>query len=327
MNWIAPPTVTTSSSDAWKPSRHSLRTNSSRGVAHVVGEEGERLAGVAQRRDGLRRAVERLVADPDGSRRGRAGRGRSAAEPGERHSRCLSSPPMSRRLGSLAAALLALVLRRGRLRRDSDDSESDATPRRPSRPPGRGDRRAARRSRPRSRRAPGKLDQAQGASSTPAKTYVATVVARAAASSRSTLDAKRAPQTGGVVQVPRRQGLLRRARPSTASSPASSSRAATRRATAPAAPATRSSRSRRSDLAYSKGVVAMAKGGTEPAGASGSQFFVVTGEDAAAAAGLRAARQGHRGPGRRRHDRRRPDDPDEQPTDPVVIGSVKVSGP
>ena len=33
-------------------------------------------------------------------------------------------------------------------------------------------------------------------------------------------------------------------------------------------------------LQYTKGVVAMAKGGTEPAGASGSQWFVVTAEDA-----------------------------------------------
>jgi peptidyl-prolyl cis-trans isomerase B (cyclophilin B) len=33
-----------------------------------------------------------------------------------------------------------------------------------------------------------------------------------------------------------------------------------------------------SDLAYSRGVVAMAKTGTEPAGTSGSQFFVVTAE-------------------------------------------------
>ena len=32
-------------------------------------------------------------------------------------------------------------------------------------------------------------------------------------------------------------------------------------------------------LAYTRGVVAMAKGGTEPPGASGSQFFVVTGEE------------------------------------------------
>ncbi len=34
------------------------------------------------------------------------------------------------------------------------------------------------------------------------------------------------------------------------------------------------------DAAYTKGVVAMAKTGTEPSGTSGSQFFVVTGADA-----------------------------------------------
>jgi peptidyl-prolyl cis-trans isomerase B (cyclophilin B) len=33
------------------------------------------------------------------------------------------------------------------------------------------------------------------------------------------------------------------------------------------------------DIVYSEGVVAMAKGGDEPAGTSGSQFFVVTGKD------------------------------------------------
>jgi cyclophilin family peptidyl-prolyl cis-trans isomerase len=33
------------------------------------------------------------------------------------------------------------------------------------------------------------------------------------------------------------------------------------------------------DAAYTKGVVAMAKGGSEPAGTAGSQFFVVTGAD------------------------------------------------
>lgn len=33
------------------------------------------------------------------------------------------------------------------------------------------------------------------------------------------------------------------------------------------------------DLQYTRGIVAMAKTGTEPAGTSGSQFFVVTGED------------------------------------------------
>ncbi|HEY1354827.1 MAG TPA: peptidylprolyl isomerase, partial [Solirubrobacterales bacterium] len=34
------------------------------------------------------------------------------------------------------------------------------------------------------------------------------------------------------------------------------------------------------NLKYTKGVVAMAKGGTDPAGRSGSQFFVVTGPNA-----------------------------------------------
>ena len=34
------------------------------------------------------------------------------------------------------------------------------------------------------------------------------------------------------------------------------------------------------DVVYSEGVVAMAKGGTEPAGTAGSQFFVVTAPDA-----------------------------------------------
>jgi cyclophilin family peptidyl-prolyl cis-trans isomerase len=34
------------------------------------------------------------------------------------------------------------------------------------------------------------------------------------------------------------------------------------------------------DAAYTRGVVAMAKTGAEPAGTSGSQFFVVTGKDA-----------------------------------------------
>ena len=35
-----------------------------------------------------------------------------------------------------------------------------------------------------------------------------------------------------------------------------------------------------SDLAYTRGVVAMAKAGVDPSGASGSQFFIVTAQDA-----------------------------------------------
>jgi peptidyl-prolyl cis-trans isomerase B (cyclophilin B) len=78
------------------------------------------------------------------------------------------------------------------------------------------------------------------------------------------------------------------------------------------------------DASYTKGTVAMAKGGSEPAGTSGSQFFVVTADDAGlppdyaivgtVTSGMDTVeRIGKLG------------DPDsEQPTQPVVIESVKV---
>ena len=79
-----------------------------------------------------------------------------------------------------------------------------------------------------------------------------------------------------------------------------------------------------SDARYTKGVVAMAKSGAEPAGTSGSQFFVVTGADVGlppdyaivgnVTSGLDVAeRIGQLG-----------DPATEQPTRPVVIESVKV---
>ena len=78
------------------------------------------------------------------------------------------------------------------------------------------------------------------------------------------------------------------------------------------------------DAAYTKGVVAMAKAGNEPPGAAGSQFYVVTGEDAGlppdyAVVGKIAAGQdvvdriGTLG-----------DPATEQPTQAVVIDSVRV---
>ena len=53
------------------------------------------------------------------------------------------------------------------------------------------------------------------------------------------------------------------------------------------------------DAAYTRGVVAMAKTGAEPAGTAGSQFFVVTGKDALLPARVRAARRRQQRPGRR----------------------------
>jgi peptidyl-prolyl cis-trans isomerase B (cyclophilin B) len=80
-------------------------------------------------------------------------------------------------------------------------------------------------------------------------------------------------------------------------------------------------------LAYTKGVVAMAKGGNEPPGASGSQWFVVTAEDAQLPPDY--ALLGKVTEGLEVVDKigAVPTTPDEQPADPVVIRSVKVSGP
>ena len=80
-------------------------------------------------------------------------------------------------------------------------------------------------------------------------------------------------------------------------------------------------------LQYTKGVVAMAKGGNEPAGASGSQWFVVTAEDAQLPPDY--ALLGKVTEGQDVVDRIGvvPTTADEQPVDPVVIRSVKVSGP
>ncbi len=80
-------------------------------------------------------------------------------------------------------------------------------------------------------------------------------------------------------------------------------------------------------LQYTKGVVAMAKGGNEPAGASGSQWFVVTAEDAQLPPDY--ALLGKVTEGQDVVDRIGvvPTTADEQPVDPVVIRSVKVTGP
>ncbi len=79
------------------------------------------------------------------------------------------------------------------------------------------------------------------------------------------------------------------------------------------------------DLTYTKGVVAMAKTATEPAGASGSQFFVVTAEDAGLPPDY--ALLGKVTEGQEVVDLIgvAPVGPDEQPTDPIVMESVTVT--
>jgi cyclophilin family peptidyl-prolyl cis-trans isomerase len=79
-------------------------------------------------------------------------------------------------------------------------------------------------------------------------------------------------------------------------------------------------------LAYDKGVVAMAKTQTEPAGASGSQFFVVTADSTPL--DPEYALVGRVTAGQDVVDRigKLPSDPStERPRDPVVIRSIRIS--
>jgi cyclophilin family peptidyl-prolyl cis-trans isomerase len=79
------------------------------------------------------------------------------------------------------------------------------------------------------------------------------------------------------------------------------------------------------DLQYTKGVVAMAKTETEPAGTSGSQFFVVTGEDAGLPPDY--ALLGKVTKGQEVVDKIGVAEvgADEQPKQPIVIRSIRVT--
>ena len=78
------------------------------------------------------------------------------------------------------------------------------------------------------------------------------------------------------------------------------------------------------DLTYTKGVVAMAKTATDPAGTSGSQFFVVTGEDAGLPPDY--ALLGKVTKGQEVVDKIGVVEvgPDEAPTKPVVIRQIRI---
>jgi cyclophilin family peptidyl-prolyl cis-trans isomerase len=77
------------------------------------------------------------------------------------------------------------------------------------------------------------------------------------------------------------------------------------------------------DASYTKGVVAMAKTDQEPAGTAGSQFYVVTGDDAGLPPDY--AIVGKVDDGQNVVDRiGQLGGPDEKPTQPVVINSVEV---
>ncbi|HWT94119.1 MAG TPA: peptidylprolyl isomerase [Solirubrobacteraceae bacterium] len=79
------------------------------------------------------------------------------------------------------------------------------------------------------------------------------------------------------------------------------------------------------DLRYERGVVAMAKGGAEPAGTSGSQFFIVTGDDAGLPPDYALVGKVTKGDDVVDTIASVPTDPStEQPTAPVVMSKVTI---
>jgi peptidyl-prolyl cis-trans isomerase B (cyclophilin B) len=156
------------------------------------------------------------------------------------------------------------------------------------------------------------------------KTYVATVVT-SCGDFEITLDAKRAPRTGGSFKYLADKGFFdgltfHRIVPGfviQGGDPAGNGQGGPGYSVVETPPA---------DLTYTKGVVAMAKTETERPGTSGSQFFVVTAEDAQLPPDY--AVLGKVTKGQEVVDKIGvvPTVENDEPAEPVVIRSIKVTG-
>ncbi len=157
----------------------------------------------------------------------------------------------------------------------------------------------------------------------PAKTYVATV-ATSCGDFEITLDVKRAPKTAAsFVNLARKDfyagTIFHRIVPGfviQGGDPTGTGMGGPGYSVTEAPP---------EDLAYKKGVVAMAKAGNEPPGASGSQFYVVTGEDAGLPPEYALLGEVTKGIDVVDLIGASPTGPDERPVDPVVIESVTIA--
>jgi cyclophilin family peptidyl-prolyl cis-trans isomerase len=78
------------------------------------------------------------------------------------------------------------------------------------------------------------------------------------------------------------------------------------------------------DVAYTEGVVAMAKGGNEPAGTAGSQFFIVTGADANLPADYAVLGRVTRGIENVKAMEELASTEDGPPTEPIVMSKVTI---
>jgi len=156
----------------------------------------------------------------------------------------------------------------------------------------------------------------------PAKTYVATVKTNCG-EFEITLDAKRAPKTGGSFKFLADKGFFddltfHRIVPGfviQGGDPAGDGSGGPGYSVVEAPP---------EDLAYTKGVVAMAKTELEEAGTSGSQFFVVTGDDAQLPPDYALLGKVTKGQDVVDLIGVAPVGPNDAPVDPVVIESIEV---
>ncbi|HEX8103012.1 MAG TPA: peptidylprolyl isomerase [Solirubrobacteraceae bacterium] len=155
-----------------------------------------------------------------------------------------------------------------------------------------------------------------------AKTYVATV-ATSCGDFEITLDAKRAPKTGGsFVSLARRKFFDKTTFHRIV--PGFVIQGGDPQGTGMGGPGYSVEETPPSDLAYEKGVVAMAKTGAEPPGTSGSQFFVVTGDSTPLPPEYALLGKVTKGQEVVDLIGAVQTTPDERPVDPVVIESVTI---
>ena len=155
------------------------------------------------------------------------------------------------------------------------------------------------------------------------KTYVATVSTNCG-DFEITLDAKRAPRTGGSFKHLADKGFydglgFHRIVPGFVI------QGGDPRGNGSGGPGYKIVEAPPGDLAYTKGVVAMAKTALDEPGTSGSQFFVVTGDDAQLPPEYALLGKVTAGMDVVDLIGAAPVGPDEQPVDPIVIDSIKIS--
>ena len=269
-------------------------------VVGVVGQEDDPLVRLAQGGQRRRRAVRGLVADPQTPVEIDQEMVVATGDGGERHAGLIIIGPdvQAPHAGRAAARVRADPLRLRRRREGDSPPPRRPRPRRPSPPR----RRAARRSPSPSRRNEAKLPKPTTELKA-GKTYVARVLTNCG-EFEITLDPKRAPKTGGSFAslVGKRfyDGLTFHRIVAgfviQGGDPAGDGSGGPGYTVVEAPP---------EDLTYSKGVVAMAKTAHRPGRRVGQPVLRRHRRGRRPAAGVRAARQGHQGPGGRRQDRRR----------------------